>query len=230
MKQLLIIQHESKTTAGSTLEWALQRNIDVQFWRPAEMTAPPSVNDVADGKVGVIICGGTMDTFQEDLFPWLKIEKRFLQNAIKAQVKCFGLCLGAQLLAEAIGGRVLVQQDWELGFTKVTEQLRPDQAPNGLTVFEWHHCTFEIPKSAELFVTGSHFRNQAFRVGQQIMATQFHPEATEEWIRQCAERLQPNHVGNVQSKEAMLASISKVLPGLQRWYFAQLDRFFLQDS
>jgi GMP synthase-like glutamine amidotransferase len=90
-------------------------------------------------------------------------------------VKCFGLCLGAQLLAEVLGGHVVLQKDWELGFTTVTE----------------------------------------------------HVDAAKAWIRHCTERLRPEHSGNVQSKEQMLASLAHDRPDLQRWYFNQLDRFFL---
>jgi GMP synthase-like glutamine amidotransferase len=229
VKKLWIIQHQEQTTAGTTLDWAEARGLELHFWRPYEASQPPDVSILLETETaGVVICGGTMDTFEEDVHPWLRTEKRFLRELIEAKVKCFGLCLGAQLLAEILGGNVVLQKDWELGFTTVTENVDDAEATSrSLSVFEWHHCTFEVPPTAELFIVGDYFRNQAFRVGRHVIGTQFHPEATEAWIRHCTERLRPEHSGNIQSKEQILASLVHDRPVLQRWYFNQLDRFFL---
>lgn len=217
-KKLLVIQHEMDTPPGTTLEWAQLRGFECRFWYPAQENTPPSMKDFA----GVVICGGSMDTFEEEKFPWLKTEKAFLQEALDKKMKIFGLCLGSQLLAELFGGRVYQHHGWEIGFI-------PAKTRDGREVpmFQWHHCTFELPPNAELLVQGDYCRNQAFKVGDQVIATQFHPEATEEWIRECAEGIREKHQGNVQTPESILESMP-LRKKLQAWYFEQLDQLFLE--
>jgi GMP synthase-like glutamine amidotransferase len=218
MKKLLIIQHEDLTTAGTTLDWAKERNLEVHTWWPATEAAPQKLECF----VGVVICGGTMDTFEEDKFPWLKNEKQFLQEALKAKTKMFGLCLGAQLLAEALGGKVYYHHGWEIGFV----QIENPATKENIAVFHWHHCTFDLPSKAELFFTNDYCKNQAFKLQDQVIATQFHPEATLGWVKDCAEELEPRHTGRVQTREQMLAGTAQ-RDQMQAWYFQQLDHLFL---
>lgn len=215
--KLLIIQHEASTPAGTTLEWAKNHSLEVVFWHPAQESLPPSL----EGLCGAVICGGGMDTFEEERFPWLKTEKAYLRQLLDHKIKIFGLCLGSQLLAEILGGRVYQHPGWEIGFIRLS---RAGQEP--LPVFHWHHCTFDLPPGAELILQGDYCRNQAFKVGDQVIATQFHPEATQEWIRECAGDVKEKHQGNVQSTEEMLRDLplQKVQ---QAWYFQQLDQLFL---
>jgi GMP synthase-like glutamine amidotransferase len=217
IKKLLIIQHESGTTPGSTLQWSGQHGFETAVWFPATDPRPPAI----DAETGVIICGGSMDAFEEDKFPWLKTEKQFIRDLLKNNIKIFGLCLGAQLLAEILGGRVYLHHGWEIGFIEVT-----DSDGEKIKVFHWHHCTFELPPGAERVVSGDYCLNQAFKWGEQVVGTQFHPESTVEWIKTCTEGLRPHHQGNVQSQEQMLNSLF-LQQDLQNWYFQQLSKLFL---
>jgi GMP synthase (glutamine-hydrolysing) len=218
MKKLLIIQHEDHTPAGTTLDWAAARGLETQTWFPAREASPPAPGPW----IGIVVCGGSMDVFQEAKYPWLKAEKEFLRGEIAAQTKIFGLCLGSQLLAELLGAKISVHDGWEVGFT-------PVKSPQGESVpaFQFHHCVFEIPPGAARTLTGDYWANQAFRVGDQLIATQFHPESTEAWIRECATEIEAHHVGNVQTPAQILASLP-LQKDLQRWYFAQLDGLFLR--
>ena len=217
--KLLVIEHERDTTAGTTLIWAKERGLDVDTWRPQETLQPPPPGDY----LGVVICGGSMDTHQESLHPWLATEKEYLRELLRQKCKVFGLCLGSQLLAEVLGGKVYQRPDWEIGFLPV-EDARGEM----LSVFQWHRYNFEVPAPAELFIFGDDCRNQAFRLGRQIIATQFHPEATEDWIRTCSTEIEPHHTGNVQTATEILESMRLLVP-LQAWYFRQLDQLFLAE-
>lgn len=217
MQRLLIIQHEDDTPAGTTLEWAQARKLQVHIWQPAKEPQPP----VSTPYLGIVICGGGMDTFEEEKHPWLITEKNFLREQLRQKTKIFGLCLGSQLLAEIFGGRVYQHSGWEIGFLPVK-----NSQGESLTVFHWHHCTFELPPQAERIFHGDYCLNQAFKVGDQVIATQFHPESTAEWVRTCSQELQAHHQGNVQSQEQILGSLSLLVP-LQKWYFQQLDELFL---
>ncbi len=217
MKKLLIIQHELDGPPGTTLDWASQNNYQVEYWFPFQGTPAPDRTDYQ----GVVICGGSMDTFQEETFPWLRTEKKFIRDLIDNKVKIFGLCLGSQLIADIMGGKVYIHEPgWEVGFV-------PVETTEGETIqaFHWHHCTFDLPPGAELTATNSFCKNQAYKLGSNIMATQFHPETTPDWIRECAEEVGPEHQGLVQNKSEMLRTIGLQKP-LQEWYFRQLDKLF----
>jgi len=218
MKKLLIIQHENDTPPGTTLEWARLRNIETTLWQPALQGKAPAV----DAETGIVVCGGGMDTYEEDKYPWLKTEKNFLRERIQKKTKIFGLCLGSQLLAEVLGGKVFPHHGWEVGFLPVK-----DAQGDSLLVFQFHHVTFDLPPTAERLFSGDYCLNQAFKVGEQIVATQFHPESTKEWIATCSDEVQPHHQGNVQTKEQILASLP-LQENLQAWYFKQLDQLFLK--
>ncbi|UYL10271.1 type 1 glutamine amidotransferase [Bdellovibrio sp. SKB1291214] len=219
MHKLLVIQHQSTVPAGSTLEWAAKNNILVEYWHPAEGEPIPDRNSYSM----VVICGGTANTFEEEKFPWLRAEKKFLRELIQKDTKIFGLCLGAQLLADVLGEKVYVHPaGWESGFVEV--RLNDGSK---LNAFQSHLCTFDLPKGAELIATNDFCKNQAYRLGRNIMATQFHPETTIEWIKYNAEKDLSSRAGNVQTKEQMLGSLELQKP-LQDWYFKQLDSFFLR--
>lgn len=213
MKRILIIQHEDDAPPGTTLEWACLRNYNVEYWHPAQDINPP-----VESKFDlVVICGGSMDTFEEEKHPWLISEKKFLRNLIKRNIKIFGLCLGSQLLAEVLGGSVYKHKGWEIGFVPVTTRQG-----TSLEVFHWHQYTFDLPPGADLIVQGDYCRNQAFKYGSNIIGTQFHPESTPKWIEECSECIRDSHQGVVQNKEQMLSAIH-LQKNLQDWYFSQLD-------
>jgi GMP synthase-like glutamine amidotransferase len=217
MKKLLVIQHESDGPAGTTLDWASQNNYSVTHWYPAEGGPAPDFKAFD----GVIICGGSMDTFEEDKFPWLKTEKKFIRDLIDNKKKIFGLCLGSQMIADILGAKVYIHQPgWEVGFV-------PVKTVEGETIqaFHWHHCTFELPSGAELIATNDFCKNQAYKIGDNIVATQFHPETTEDWIRECADEVGSEHQGLVQNRSEMLADLPLQKP-LKEWYFKQLDKLF----
>lgn len=222
MVELLIIQHESDTPPGSTLEWARLRGIRPLIWQAAHEPAPCRPDEVK----ALVICGGSMDVFEEDRCPWLKAEKEFIREALQKEIPIMGLCLGSQLIAEALGARVYSLNTWEVGFIPV--QMNDREAPYTLDVFHWHQCTFDLPMGAELIATNEFCQNQAFKWGANVIATQFHPETTVQWVHECAADVNETHQGLVQRSREMLERIS-LQAKLQKWYFDTLDRLFIRD-
>jgi len=142
-----------------------------------------------DSVAAVVILGGPMNVYEEEKYPFLGSEDRFIKQVLREEVPFLGICLGAQLLAKACGAPVTKSPNREIGWFEVqlTEAGKRDGLfrglPDTLAVFQWHEDTFAIPQGASLLATSALCRNQAFRKGKSAYGLQFHLEATPEMIR-----------------------------------------------
>ncbi|MBS1661512.1 MAG: gamma-glutamyl-gamma-aminobutyrate hydrolase family protein [Bacteroidetes bacterium] len=125
----------------------------------------------------LIVMGGPMSVHDEGVYPWLKEEKRLIGEAIRAGKRVLGICLGAQLIAEVMGGRVYDNPVKEIGFWPVRWADGEEEV-----VFHWHGETFDLPPGAELLASSPGCVNQAFRLGENVLGLQYHPEVTAEII------------------------------------------------
>jgi GMP synthase-like glutamine amidotransferase len=211
----LILRHTLSTPAGTTLVWLDNHKFSYQELMVKDIQIWPDLQSFD----WLIICGGAMNVDQEETYPWLKQEKKFISSAIAAGKKIVGLCLGSQLLAEILGAKVYRHSQWETGWHSV--QL---QSGTEVKVFEWHAYTFDLPPQAELLATNSQCRNQAYKVGSQILAFQFHPEADQDWVLERASDPEAPAGGFTQSPTEIKNGIDLYLAKLQIWYFAELDQ------
>lgn len=120
----------------------------------------------------LVIMGGPMAVYDEQSHPWLIEEKQLIQKAIKAGKLVLGICLGAQLIAEALGAKVKKLDYEEIGWYPI-KWLDSDEHMN---VFHLHSDGFEIPKGAQLLASSEAHKNQAFSFDKNIIALQFHVE------------------------------------------------------
>ncbi len=141
---------------------------------------------------GLIFMGGPMSV--NDDLPFLATEMAFIRDAVGRDQPVFGVCLGAQLIAKALGAAVRRNSQKEIGWFEVelTEAAASDRLFQGmgptLPVFQWHGETFDLPPGATLLASSPACRNQAFRLGKATYGIQFHPEVTPEMIAQwCVE-------------------------------------------
>jgi GMP synthase (glutamine-hydrolysing) len=135
----------------------------------------------------IIILGGVMSVNDEQEYPFLSEEKALIRKCIDENRPVLGLCLGAQMIASAMGGRVYAGAE-EKGWTRVRSLApMPGKAvPGDFFVFQWHQDTFELPKNARLMVTGDRVEHQMFSL-RSALGVQFHMEITEDiilrWIK-----------------------------------------------
>jgi GMP synthase-like glutamine amidotransferase len=132
----------------------------------------------------LIVMGGPMSANDESPFTWLADEKRFIRAAIERGTAVLGVCLGAQLIASALGARVYANAEREIGWWPITgaadESGLPSWAVAGreTAVFHWHGETFDLPPGAEPLARSAACEHQAFRIGRRVLGLQFHLETT----------------------------------------------------
>jgi GMP synthase (glutamine-hydrolysing) len=144
----------------------------------------------------ILLMGGPMSVNEEERFPFLKQETAFIRKRLKLGKPVLGICLGAQLMAKALGARVYPGPYKEIGwyFLNLTPAGKADPLFAALDpcflVFQWHGETFDLPEGATCLAGNQDFPHQAFRFGDLSYGLQFHFEVTEEmiktWVKQWA--------------------------------------------
>jgi GMP synthase (glutamine-hydrolysing) len=141
-----------------------------------------------DNLTHIVFLGGPMNVYEEDQYPFLREEDLFIKEAIQRGKVVLGICLGAQLIAKALGAKIFKAPLKEIGWYDVslTGAGSSDpifsNLPDTFPVFQWHEDTFEIPHAARLIATSPSVHNQAFRYGENTYGLQFHLEVTQEMI------------------------------------------------
>lgn len=155
-----------------------------------------TLDDMADPALQdadlLVVLGGPIGIYEGDLYPFLKGELAAIERRLKAERPLLGICLGAQAMAQVLGGRVYFGGTKEIGFGKVTvtdagraSALAPLSEPDA-EVLHWHGDTFDLPEGAMRLASNAVYPNQAFSVGAHALATQFHieadPDTLERWL------------------------------------------------
>ena len=136
----------------------------------------------------VVVLGGEMGAYQTEEYPFLADEQALLRARLDAERPTLGVCLGAQLMAGALGERVYKGDSMQIGFRRVEPTAAGASSPirhfGDVPVVEWHGDTFELPERATLLASSSDYSNEAFAIGDFALAVQFHPEVTDEMHEQ----------------------------------------------
>jgi GMP synthase-like glutamine amidotransferase len=148
----------------------------------------------------LIVMGGPMSVNDEDDYPWLVEEKQYIQKAIQSGKSVLGICLGAQLIASAMGVEVYKNDFKEIGWFPIRGIPSAESDlfvfPSSVEVFHWHGETFDLPTGATLIARSEGCKNQAFQLGRSVIGLQFHlettPESAKEIVANCRHELIPS--------------------------------------
>jgi GMP synthase-like glutamine amidotransferase len=172
-----VLQHVPFEDIGSMASWLSARGAAVRYTRFFEDPTLPQLKDLDL----IIAMGGPMSVNEESGLPWLRPEKQFIGDAVARGVPVLGVCLGAQLIASALGSRVYRNLQKEIGWFQIEATPAPEGAfrfPEKCTVFHWHGETFDLPSSAVRLAKSAACENQAFQIGRHVIGLQFHLETT----------------------------------------------------
>jgi GMP synthase (glutamine-hydrolysing) len=183
---VMIIKHVEIEGPGLIGDCLKEEKIPYQILNLESGVHLPKPDDYA----GIVILGGLMNVYEEDRYPFLREEDLFIKEAIQRGKAVLGFCLGAQLVAKALGAKVTKALVKEIGWFDVSltgaglHDPLFSRLPETFSVFQWHEDTFNIPSAGKLIATSNPIAHQAFRYGENAYGLQFHLEVTEEMIRE----------------------------------------------
>lgn len=180
--RVLAVQNEESDPPGMVATWLAECDVQVDVIHAYRGDVVPVV--VPDGYSGVMAFGGAMGAGDDADHPWLAAERALMVDAVTRGVPMFGVCLGGQLLAAAIGGRVERSPHIEIGVSRVDVDVTSSQDQvfaglAGLTVpaAQWHQDWIaDLPPEAVVLAGNEAAPVQAFRIGECAYGVQFHPE------------------------------------------------------
>ncbi|MCK5286406.1 MAG: type 1 glutamine amidotransferase [Thermodesulfovibrionia bacterium] len=190
----VLICKNIKTEGPGTIEDYLKReNI---AYKIVDLSMNESVPD-PDSFDTLIVMGGPMSANEEEIYPYLKEEEKLVRKFISQDKKVLGICLGAQIMAKALGAKVYCGSEKEIGWydIELTDEGLRDRCMKNLArdpetekiskkfkVFHWHGETFTIPEYAVRIAGSELYPNQAFKYRENAYAFQFHIEVSKEMI------------------------------------------------
>ncbi|GAA2339488.1 type 1 glutamine amidotransferase [Saccharopolyspora halophila] len=178
--RILVVQPSKIDPVGTLGEWFAEAGAELDVVLPAEQDLPE-----LDDYDALVVLGGEMGAYDDLEHPWLSGVRSLLSKAVTRDMPVLAICLGAQLLAAATGGRVRKVPDGpEVGTLLVAKRdvAAEDSllGPLALTpdVVQFHNDEFTLPPSAQLLASSPKCENQAFRIGTCVYGLQFHIETT----------------------------------------------------
>jgi GMP synthase (glutamine-hydrolysing) len=190
VRKLLVFQHSAREPLGLLDPMLRQHGFRIRY---LNFSRQPDVAVDVSRYNGLIVLGGPMNVDQADRFPHLTTEIAAIQEALRREIPVLGICLGAQLLAAALGANVRPHSVREIGWYRLHPTAAAEQDrlcrhfDGGQHVFQWHAYTFDLPPGAVHLASTPTCPNQAFRYGDRAYGFQFHLEADQTLIHRWLE-------------------------------------------
>lgn len=178
-QRLCVLQHADDEGLGSMHRWFSEHNFQITTIRidKGEPLPPHQSYD------WLVLMGGPMGVYEEAQYPWLAQEKEWLRQAIEAEKRILGICLGAQLIASALDSQVYPHETLEIGWHPI---FRTDPSaswlPEKAQLLSWHGDCFDLPQGAKAFASSEITPCQGFSYSRRVWALQFHVEADESTV------------------------------------------------
>lgn len=209
------IQHVKFEGLGNIEPWLRSAGYRIAGTRMDLNQPLPTIDDFD----WLIVMGGPMGATDDDQFPWLSAEKTLIRQAVDNGKRVLGICLGAQLIAAAMGARVFKNPLPEIGWFEIRRPLTASKHPLGtvlperMEVLHWHGDTFQLPTGAIRLASSDACENQAFALGESVLALQFHLEVTIDGAKSLIEECNSDLVDGpfVQSARDILAQPERFL-------------------
>ena len=185
MRRLLVFQHVSFEILGTLHSLLKARGFRIRY---ANFGRHPHARAEIARYNGLVVLGGPMNVDDLERHPHLAVEVELIQQAIEQGLPVLGICLGAQLIAKALGARVHANGGKEIGWYDVSPTLAAKDDPlfrdfgEMEKIFQWHGDVFELPAGAVHLATSQRCPHQAFRYGTNVYGLQFHLEVDEHLI------------------------------------------------
>jgi len=178
--KMAVLQHVPFEGQAAIADWAAANGVAVHAIHLYRGDPLPALGDFGM----LTVMGGPMSVNDEAKYAWLAPEIALVHDAIGAGKIVFGICLGAQMIAKALGAKVYAGKNKEIGWFPVsrTGAVHPlfDGIPESFTAYHWHGETFDLPEGAVRLAETATTAKQAMAVGSHVLGLQFHIEATPE--------------------------------------------------
>ena len=237
MRKLLVFQHVALEPLGTLNARFKSAGFRIRYVNFERM--PQARVDIGRYH-GLVVLGGPMAADQTDRYPHLAYEQEVIHHAVDLGLPVLGICLGAQLIAAAFGGKTQRRAAPEFGWVDVrptvagTSDALIGSFQDSEPVFQWHSDTFTLPHNAIHLAESDACRHQAFRLYDHVYGLQFHLEAEQDLIRRWIEAPQARELlgshGIQLRPKQMLGQCQELLPRANALgdsvFGAFIDRFF----